>query len=84
MHMIAKMLTRSYRNEKVKSIQTSLMVLLWIIYELMINTISILQFPLRENKSTPFLTAVWWFVAAILSDKVPATPGLKGQFSWHL
>lgn len=68
-HMIAKMLT-DYQlepevtviefivNEKVKSIQTSLMIFLWVIHELMINTILILQLPLRENNSTPFLMAI--------------------------
>lgn len=45
-------------NEKVKSIQTSLTIFLWVIYELMINTILILQLPLREKNSTPFLMAI--------------------------
>lgn len=36
-------------NKKVKPIKMSLIVFLWIIYGLIINIISILQFPLREN-----------------------------------
>lgn len=67
--MIAKMLTDDriepevtviefLVNEKVKRTQTSLMVFLWIIYELMINMISILQLPLREDNSIPFLMAI--------------------------